>query len=103
MKHLLIASLAICPTLAAAGAVTYATADGRVFIFAGADVDGVLYPETDPTDVYTLNPECTVTHDDLGAGQWRFANGGWVVEFDGAVTLSFPRQEPPMDVPGCAM
>ena len=103
MKRLLIACLICLPSLARAEADTYATSDGRVFLFAGAEVDGVLYPDTDPTDVYTLNPDCTVTHDTLGAGEWHFANGGWVIEFAGEVKLGFPRQAPPMDVQDCAM
>lgn len=103
MRYVLMSCVACLPGFASAGALEYSTSDGRVFLYAGAEVDGVLYPDTDPTDVYTLNPDCTVTHDTLGAGEWHFANGGWVVEFGGEVKLGFPRQEPPMDVPGCAM
>jgi hypothetical protein len=103
MKNIMIVCLACLPSLANADAVSFATADGRVFLFAGAEEDGVLYAEADPTDVYTLNFDCTVTHDALGAGEWHWANGGWVIEYDGAVKLGFPRQEAPMDAPDCAM
>ncbi len=103
MKHLLLACAACLPGAASAEAISYTTADGRVFFYAGAEVDGVLYPEADPADVYTLNPDCTVTHDTLGTGEWHWANGGWVIEYDGAVKLGFPRQEAPMDAPACAM
>jgi hypothetical protein len=102
LKPLFIACLICWPALARADADTYTTSDGRVFMFAGADEDGVLYPDTDPTDAYTMNFDCTVTHDTLGAGEWHFANGGWVIEFDGQVKLGFPRQAPPMDVQACA-
>ena len=101
MKFILVAALVALPGLAHAEAVSYATSDGRVFLFAGTEGDGVLYPQADPTDVYTLNFDCTVTHDSLGAGEWHWANGGWVIEYDGAVKLGFPRQEPPMTVAGC--
>jgi hypothetical protein len=102
MKPVLVALLASLPGLALAEAISYATADGRVFLYAGAEVDGVLYPEADPTDVYTLNFDCTVSHDTHGAGEWHWANGGWVIEYNGAVKLGFPRQEAPMDARDCA-
>jgi hypothetical protein len=101
MKPVLVALLVCLPGLVRADAISYATADGRVFLYAGAEGDGVLYPEADPTDVYTLNFDCTVSHDGLGAGEWHWANGGWVIEYEGAVKLGFPRQEPPMTVPAC--
>ena len=103
MKYLLIACWACLPSVALADAEEYATSDGRIFLFAGAETDGVLYPATDPTDVYAMNPDCTVAHDTLGAGEWHFANGGWVIEFNGEVKLGFPRQAPPMDVQDCEM
>ncbi len=102
MKPVLLALLTCLPGLARADAISYATADGRVFLYAGGEVDGVLYPEIDPADAYTLNVDCTVSHDTLGVGEWHWANGGWVIEYDGAVKLGFPRQEPPMTVADCA-
>jgi hypothetical protein len=103
MKPVLVGLLACLPGFVHAEAVSYTTADGRVFLYAGAEVDGVLYPDADPADVYTLTPDCKVSHDTLGAGEWHWANGGWVIEYGGAVTLGFPRQEAPMDAPDCAM
>jgi hypothetical protein len=103
MKPVLVAVLACLPGLAWAETVSYATADGRVFLFVGAEGDGVLYPEADLADVYTLTPDCSVSHDTLGVGEWHWANGGWVIEYGGAVSLGFPRQEAPFDAPGCAM
>lgn len=95
--------LILLPSILKADALTYATSDNRTYIYAGADDDGVLYPEADPTDAYTMNFDCTVSHDTLGKGEWHFANGGWVIEFDGAVKLGFPRQAPPLEVPACEM
>jgi hypothetical protein len=103
MKPVLVALFLCLPGLAWAEAVSYATADGRVFLYAGAEADGVLYPEANPGDVYTLTPDCKVSHATLGTGEWHWANGGWVIEYDGAVRLGFPRQEAPMDAPDCAM
>jgi hypothetical protein len=88
--------------IAMADAAPYTTADGRVFLYVGADHDGLLYAKGNEADNYVMNFDCTVMHGTLGAGEWHWANGGWVIEYDGAVKLGFPRQEAPMDAPDCA-
>lgn len=103
MIRLILIPMIMLPNFVAADTLSYATSDNQVYIYAGADEDGVLYPEADPTDAYTMNFDCTVSHDTLGKGEWHFANGGWVIEFNGEVKLGFPRQAPPLDVPACAM
>ena len=102
MKPFAIALICSTPTLAIAETTTFATAAGRTFLYIGADEDGILYSETDPSDKYTMNFDCSVVHETLGKGEWHFANGGWVIEFDGAVKLGFPRQSPPLNIPDCA-
>jgi hypothetical protein len=102
MKRLFGAVILSWPCIAFADTTSFSTADGRTFLYVGADEDGLLYPEDDPSDSYTMNFDCTVNHDKLGKGEWRFANGGWVIEFGGEVKLGFPRQSPPLDIPDCA-
>jgi hypothetical protein len=102
MKHALAVCIALLPNLAHADPESYSTSDGRVYIYVGADEDGLLYAQDDETENYTMNFDCTVINDTLGAGEWHFANGGWVIEYDGVVKLGFPRQAPPLDVPACA-
>ncbi len=102
MKPFVFALMCLSPTVAFADAVGFRTGDGQTFFYVCADEDGLLYPESDPTDTYTLSFDCSVVHDKFGKGEWHYANGGWVIEFGGAVKLGFPRQSPPLDVPDCA-
>jgi hypothetical protein len=77
----------------------YQTSDGQIFLFAGAEVGGLLYPATDPQDWHELMPDCTALRPDGEKGTWEWANGGWRVMYGDRVAVGFPRQEAPLGSP----
>jgi hypothetical protein len=98
-KSILITAIVLAAGAAHAEPLRYQTSDGQVFSFTGAEIGGLLYPETDPQDWHELLPDCTATQPDGSKGTWEWANGGWRVVYGEKVAVGFPRQEAPMGAP----
>jgi hypothetical protein len=102
-KGTLIGALVLAAGAAQADPLEYQTSDGKAFFFAGAEVGGLLYPASDPTDWHELMPDCTALRPDGSKGTWEWANGGWRVMYGDAVAVGFPRQEAPLGSPDACL
>ncbi|WP_298559932.1 hypothetical protein [uncultured Aliiroseovarius sp.] len=110
MRFPLVAALALCISIFASGeASSYTSGSGHDYDMT-CNQNGYVLHSTSPvsrwvfgevgsntytvrqTEVIYLGRSCDAQTEIMGAGEWCWANGGFVVEFDGG-RLTFPRQE----------
>jgi hypothetical protein len=101
-KRLVLAALGLALGATAARAQTELkdVATGAVYtLTANADGTATL-AGTDAMEVYTIKPSpCVAEHPIFGLVMWKIAEGGWKIELDGTVFLSFADTPPPLDAP----